>query len=160
MVARRERAIGPALTTGFRMGCPACGEGKLYASYLKVNERCPACGEELWHHRADDAPPYMVITIVGHIVVPLLLAVEMALHPALWIHMVLWLPMTLLLALVLLPPVKGALIGYQWAMRMHGFDPNDPERDAVPPSQRAAEDIAARELAAREMAARSLAAKT
>lgn len=149
MVAHRERAIGPALTNGFRMRCPACGEGKLYGGYLKVNEHCPACGEELWHHRADDAPPYMVITIVGHIVVPLLLAVEMALHPALWIHMIIWLPMTLILALVLLPPVKGALIGYQWVMRMHGFDPNDPERDPVPPSQRLAEDLAARTLAAK-----------
>ena len=155
MIARRERAIGPALTTGLRMRCPSCGEGKLYASYLKVNERCPACGEELWHHRADDAPPYMVITIVGHIVVPLLLAVEMALHPVLWIHMVVWLPMTLILALVLLPPVKGALIGFQWAMRMHGFDPADDEHDPVPPSQRAADDMAARDLAARSLAAKT-----
>ncbi|MGA0564897.1 DUF983 domain-containing protein [Ancylobacter sp. VNQ12] len=149
MVARKERALGPALTNGFRMRCPACGEGKLYGGYLKVNEHCPACGEELWHHRADDAPPYMVITIVGHIVVPLLLAVEMALHPALWIHMIVWLPMTLILALVLLPPVKGALIGYQWVMRMHGFDPTDPERDPVPPSQREAEELVARSLAAK-----------
>jgi len=130
------RAVGPAFVNGFRMRCPACGQGALYASYLKVNEHCPACGEEMWHHRADDAPPYMVITIVGHIIVPLLLAVEMALHPALWLHLIVWLPLTLILSLVLLPPVKGALIGYQWALRMHGFDPADPEREDLPPSRR------------------------
>lgn len=130
-----HRPVGPAMIHGFRMRCPACGKGALFSSYLKVNEHCPACGEELWHHRADDAPPYMVITIVGHIVVPLLLAVEMALHPALWIHLVIWLPLTLILSLVLLPPVKGALIGFQWAMRMHGFDPADTERDPLPPSR-------------------------
>jgi len=32
-----------------------------------------------------------------------------------------WLPLTVLLSLWILPRVKGALIGYQWANRMHGF---------------------------------------
>ncbi len=136
METQPRRPIGPAMSNGFRMRCPACGKGALFSSYLKVNEHCPSCGEELWHHRADDAPPYMVITIVGHIVVPLLLAVEMAMHPALWIHLSIWLPLTLILSIMLLPPVKGALIGFQWAMRMHGFDPTDPERDPLPPSRR------------------------
>ncbi|QIB32317.1 DUF983 domain-containing protein [Ancylobacter pratisalsi] len=137
MMSQPHRPVGTAFARGFRMRCPACGQGKMFGAYLKVNERCPSCGEELWHHRADDAPPYMVITIVGHIVVPLLLAVEMAFRPAIWIHLSLWLPMTLILSLLLLPPVKGALIAYQWAVRMHGFDPTDPERDPVPPSRRA-----------------------
>jgi hypothetical protein len=40
------------------------------------------------------------------------------------LHAALWLPLTVLLALVLLPPIKGALVGLQWALLMHGFDPN------------------------------------
>jgi uncharacterized protein (DUF983 family) len=87
----------------------------------------PSCGEELHHHRADDAPPYFTIIIVGHVVVSLLLAVEMAYRPPLWLHAALWLPLTVLLALVLLPPVKGVLVGLQWALLMHGFDPNAEE---------------------------------
>ena len=39
----------------------------------------------------------------------------------------------LVLSLVLLPMIKGALIGLQWALRMHGFgagpDPADPMPD-------------------------------
>lgn len=136
MAQMPSRPVGAAMMNGLRLRCPACGEGKLFCGYLKVNEHCPSCHEELWHQRADDAPPYMVITLVGHIVVPLLLAVEMAFRPAIWIHLVTWLPMTLALCLILLPPVKGALIGYQWAMRMHGFDPADPEREPQPPSRR------------------------
>lgn len=127
------RAVGAAMRRGFAMRCPACGEGKLYRSYLKVADHCPACGEELWHQRADDAPPYAVITVVGHIIVPAVLAVEMALNPALWIHLAIWLPLTVLLCLLLLPPVKGALVGYQWALRMHGFDPTSEDYDPVPP---------------------------
>ncbi len=85
----------------------------------------------LHHHRADDAPPYFTIIIVGHIVVGLVLAVEMAYHPPLWLHAALWLPLTVILALVILMPIKGALVGLQWALRMHGFDPEG-ENELVP----------------------------
>jgi uncharacterized protein (DUF983 family) len=37
----------------------------------------------------------------------------------------------LLLSLLLLQPVKGAVVGLQWALRMHGFDENPP--DGIPP---------------------------
>ena len=112
---------------GASLKCPACGVGAMFRRYLKVAESCPHCGEELHHHRADDAPAYFTIVIVGHIVVSLVLAVEMAYRPPLWLHMVLWLPLTLILTLVLLPSVKGALVGLQWALRMHGFDPEAKE---------------------------------
>ena len=45
----------------------------MFRAFLKVADHCPACGEALHHHRADDAPAYFVILIVGHIVVPLVL---------------------------------------------------------------------------------------
>ncbi len=106
---------------GARHVCPACGEGKLYASFLKVADACPNCGEELHHHRADDAPPYFTMLIVGHIVVAGVLAVETAYEPELWVHALLWGPLLLIMSLILLPRIKGALIGLQWALRMHGF---------------------------------------
>lgn len=67
-------------------------------------------------------PAYIVITIVGHIVVPLTFAVETAYRPDYLIHLALWVPLTLGLSLALLQPVKGAIVGLQWALRMHGFD--------------------------------------
>ena len=88
----------------------------MFRRYLKVADTCPHCGEALHHHRADDAPPYFTIVIVGHIVVSLVLAVEMAYRPPLWLHAALWLPLTVILALGLLPSVKGALVGLQWAL--------------------------------------------
>jgi uncharacterized protein (DUF983 family) len=93
----------------------------MFARYLKVGDTCAACGEELHHHRADDAPPYFTIFIVGHIVVPLLMALELAVEPPVWVHLALWLPLTVILSLALLPVVKGAIVGLQWALRMHGF---------------------------------------
>jgi uncharacterized protein (DUF983 family) len=118
-LARRDwqQAVG----RGARCRCPACGEGKLYTSYLKVADSCPACHEELHHQRADDAPPYFTMLITGHIIVAGVMTVEEAFQPALWVHMALWAPLLLGLSLVLLPVIKGALVGLQWALRMHGF---------------------------------------
>jgi uncharacterized protein (DUF983 family) len=115
------RPLWPALRRGFSRRCPTCGEGGIFDGLLKVREACTSCGEALHHHRADDAPPYFTILIVGHIVVPLALLVEQALHPDSWLHLALWIPLTLALTVALLPRVKGALIGLQWSQRMHGF---------------------------------------
>lgn len=116
-----ERPMGDAMMRGWRMRCPACGQGRMFGRYLKVNDTCPSCGLEMSGHRADDAPPYFTILIVGHIIVPLMLLLEQHVQPPEWVHMALWLPLTLLLCLWFLPHIKGTLIGLQWARRMHGF---------------------------------------
>src|SRR5262249_55509950 len=45
----------------------------------------PACAEALHHHRADDAPAYFTILIVGHVVVGGVLALERGLSPPTWV---------------------------------------------------------------------------
>src|SRR6476620_7763393 len=108
---------------GFVGRCPACGEGRIFRAYLKVDETCSSCREELHHHRADDAPPYFTILVVGHIIGAGMLYVEERNDQVpIWIHVLIWPLLTLMLCLILLPRFKGALIGYQWALRMHGFD--------------------------------------
>lgn len=121
----RKRSAWNAIKNGLRMRCPSCGEGRCFSSYLKVSDQCPNCGEELHHHRADDAPPYIVIAIVGKIVVPLAVALELAVMPPVWLHALLWGSSIIGLSLLLLPPVKGAVVGIQWANRMHGFGGHD-----------------------------------
>ena len=119
------RPIWRSMLRGARLTCPNCGEGRMFSSYLKVAHDCASCGEELHHQRADDAPTYIVITIVAHVVVAGLLWTEVAYQPPVWLHMAIWLPLTVILSLALLPPVKGALVGLQWALRMHGFGGED-----------------------------------
>jgi uncharacterized protein (DUF983 family) len=123
------RDVVRALRRGFSRRCPACGAGRLFGRYLKVAERCPACGEALHHHRTDDAPPYFTIVVVGHVVVGGVLALEKALAPPTWVHLALWLPLTLFASLWLLPRIKGALVGLQWALYMHGFEGEAGRRD-------------------------------
>lgn len=111
-----------AFLHGLRGRCPACGQGKMFRAFLKVDDACPRCGEELHHHRADDFPAYLVIVIVGHILVPIILAVETEFAPAYWIHALLWGPAVLGLTLGLIQPVKGAVVAMQWFLGMHGFE--------------------------------------
>jgi uncharacterized protein (DUF983 family) len=116
------RSWKQAIWRGFRHTCPQCGKGHMFRKFLKVADTCDHCGEELHHHQADDAPPYFTMFIVGHIVVPLVLVVERLWHPALWLHFSLWTVVVLALTFALMPAVKGAIVGLQWALRMHGFD--------------------------------------
>lgn len=130
-----EPTMITALARGARCTCPSCGEGPLFRKYLKVVDRCGACGEELHHHRADDMPAYIVMSIVGHIVVGLVLWTEFRYGWPMWLHLSLWLPLTVVLTLALLQPVKGIIVGLQWSLRMHGFgtsrDPR-PVAEAAP----------------------------
>lgn len=116
-----QTSLTQALWRGALGKCPNCGHGHLFGRFLKVADHCEACGEALHHHRADDFPAYLVIVIVGHIIVPSVLAVETAYAPPAWVHLLLWMPLTALLAIGLLQPVKGVIVGLQWQMGMDGF---------------------------------------
>ncbi|HEY8246124.1 MAG TPA: DUF983 domain-containing protein [Hyphomicrobium sp.] len=132
------RSVVQAIRRGAAQKCPACGDGKLYRQYLKVADSCTVCGEELHHHRADDAPPYFTILIVGHFIVAGVMMVEDFFRPNYWLHIAMWFPLTIGLSLWLLPRIKGALVGLQWALRMHGFggrddlDPAQPSPEPTP----------------------------
>lgn len=92
----------------------------MYRAYLKVVDRCQACGHELGSYRADDAPPYFTILLVGHLIVPSVLMLERAAAPPEWVQMALWIPLTLALTFALLPRIKGAVIGLHWSASIKG----------------------------------------
>ncbi|MDB5584762.1 MAG: hypothetical protein JWR80_9938 [Bradyrhizobium sp.] len=121
-----KRDVWTAVKRGFRCRCPRCGEGKLFRAFLKVDDHCSVCGLDFTPHRADDLPAYLVIIIVGHIVVPAALWVETNYAPAVWLQLTVYLSFTLVASLALLQPVKGAVVAFQWALRMHGFDDHAP----------------------------------
>jgi len=123
-------SLPQALCRGFAMKCPHCGRGHLFKHFLKVADHCDVCGEDFTPQRADDFPAYLVIVVVGHIVVPALLSVEMAYAPPAWLQLAIWLPVTLFSALGLLQPTKGAIVGMQWQTGMHGFEASKLRREA------------------------------
>jgi uncharacterized protein (DUF983 family) len=112
--SKRSMALG--MKRGASLRCPNCGEGKLFRKYLKIQD-CPACGHENSRYPADDAPPYFTILIVGHLVVAPLLVFPFIWQAPTWIVLSSTLPALLLFTLLLLPVVKGAVVGALWSLR-------------------------------------------
>ena len=52
-------------SAGFRCVCPRCGEGDLFAGYLKVAPRCESCGLDLAFADSGDGPAVFVIFAVA-----------------------------------------------------------------------------------------------
>ena len=89
--------------------------------YLKVHQSCGACGEDLSHQRADDGPAYLTILIVGHLVGIALHVTYSAFRPEPLVLALILSSVAIAGALFVLPRLKGGIVAYQWAKRMHGF---------------------------------------
>jgi uncharacterized protein (DUF983 family) len=112
----------PPMTTaigrGLQCRCPACGKTHLFNGFLRVVAACKNCSAPLGLARADDAPPYFTILITGHIIVPLMFAVDRLQAPPIWVMSAIFLPLTLLLSLGLLRPIKGGTVGLMLTLNM------------------------------------------
>lgn len=119
---------------GLKGRCPRCGEGALFQSYLKVADRCNHCDLDFSNEDSGDGPAVFVMSIVGFIVVPAALVVEVAFTPPIWLHMLLWLPLATLITLAILPPFKATLFALQYKHNAHEAQlelaPNDPSHPA------------------------------
>ena len=93
----------------------------MFRAYLKTADQCDVCGEELSHHRADDFPPYIAIMIVGHLLVGIMMHMDMVWHVNPMTYLLSMIPLAVILPLAMLPSIKGAIVGLQWATRMYGF---------------------------------------
>ena len=80
--------------------------------------QCEHCGAPLGLARADDAPPYFTILIVGHIVIPAMLIMQKMADPPIWLLSAIFVPLTVILAIGLLRPVKGATVGLMLSFNM------------------------------------------
>lgn len=108
-------ATGPAILAGLAGRCPSCGKGALFDGFLRLRSACAHCGADFSKADTGDGPAVFVILIVGFLVVPAALAVELAFQPPYWLHAVLWLPLATILCLAGLRLTKGVLFTLQWA---------------------------------------------
>lgn len=119
------RPMGQAMRRGALGACPACGKGRLFARMLDTRPSCDHCGEELHHHRADDLPTYLNIFVTGHVVVGLMMVLMDAELLSLWPLTIVTSAVALVVAIALMRPLKGMVVGVQWALAMHGFGGHD-----------------------------------
>jgi uncharacterized protein (DUF983 family) len=115
-----DKKFGRVIARGLHERCPNCGIGRLFKSYLKQVERCAKCGERLGHIRADDAPPWLTISIVGLVVGALALGFQRYVTLPDWAASLMWSGVAVGLCTAVLPRAKGVVIGLIWAS--HGPD--------------------------------------
>ena len=113
----KDEALCPRqdpVPTGIRGRCPRCGEGRLFAGFLTLSERCPVCGLDFDFADAADGPAFFVIMVLGFVIAAGALLLEVAYAPPLWLHAILWPPLVLVFSLGLLRPIKGVMIALQF----------------------------------------------
>jgi uncharacterized protein (DUF983 family) len=99
---------------GITCRCPRCGEGDLFAGFLKVAPACENCGLDFSFADAGDGPAVFVVLFTGLIVATAAVIVEFVWRPPYWVHAVVWGPLILVISLRLLRPAKGLLIALQY----------------------------------------------
>ncbi|WP_370385479.1 DUF983 domain-containing protein [Novosphingobium sp. EMRT-2] len=118
-------SLAQAIKRGFVGRCPRCARAKLFRAFLKPVDRCPDCQQDWSCQRADDFPAYLAILLTGHLVAPLIIAVELDFSPPAWVQMTLWPAIVAAMVLALIQPAKGAVIAAQWRLGLHGFAASD-----------------------------------
>ncbi|MCG8443693.1 MAG: DUF983 domain-containing protein [Caulobacterales bacterium] len=106
------RQVSP-LSAGLRSRCPRCGEGALFDGYLRLASACGACELDYGPADSGDGPAVFVMFLVGAVVVPIALGMELAGLP-LWLTFGVTLPLAAGLTLALLRPFKSTLIALQY----------------------------------------------
>lgn len=132
---REARSVARAIANGLRNRCPACGKTGLFAEFLKTERQCTGCGTQFHHHRADDLPAYLVVLLLGHIMVGLVMLVQEVTSLGIWQQLAIIAPISVIIAILLLRPIKGAVVGLQWALFMHGFGDEDDRSHLQPTGQ-------------------------
>lgn len=105
---------GTPMALGIRGRCPRCGQGHLFAGYLRLADRCDQCGLDLGFADPADGPAFFVMSIVSVPLVGFAAWLEIAHQAPLWVHLLTTLPLAVLSVLALLRPLKGWLVCAQY----------------------------------------------
>ncbi|MEQ1931313.1 MAG: DUF983 domain-containing protein [Parvularculaceae bacterium] len=94
--------------------CPRCGQGALFEGYLKIKDRCAACGLDFSKADAGDGPAVFVIFIVGFAAVALAFVARFVFFAPIAVAFLIAGGFAVLVILGLLRPMKATLVALQF----------------------------------------------
>lgn len=111
--------------TGMHGHCPRCGQGRLFAGFLKLAKRCNVCDLDYSYADPADGPAFFAICVAGVLVSAFAVWLEVVYTAPYWVHLVTTLPLMILLCVLPLRPLKGWLVASQYFHkaeegRLHG----------------------------------------
>jgi len=86
----------------------------MFAGYLRLADRCAACGSDFRIADAGDGSAVFVMFIVGAVIVPLAVVLEFALKWPPLLVVAITATLAVGLSLLLLRPMKALLFALQW----------------------------------------------
>jgi len=119
------------LKQGIKGKCPACLKGNLFQKKfdLSVQARCKNCDLDFAHSDSADGPAVFLIFILGFLLVPAALIMDILYTPPIWLHIVLWGGLTLIIGIGALRPLKSYIIYLQYKYRKSDWDKNDDTKE-------------------------------
>ena len=106
------------IRAGLLCRCPRCARGPLFAGFLKVVDRCEACGFDFTRLNTGDGAAIFIMQIAGGMVVFGALFAMIAWDPPIWLLLTVTLPLVAGLSLGLMRPGKGVMIALQMRNRV------------------------------------------
>lgn len=97
--------------------CPNCGKHPLFTGYLKQIKKCNYCNASFEAITADDAPAWLTIIIVGHLLIPFVIKFNSSSSMPDWLIIVMWVCLVIVFSLLILPRSKGFIIALLWYLR-------------------------------------------
>lgn len=99
------------ITRGILGRCPHCGMAPIFHGYLKVHRLCAHCAAPLGDMPADDAPPYIAMTVVLQVLALFVVFFYKGYyHPGIFMGAFL-LVLLAVISMIALRLAKGAVIG-------------------------------------------------
>ena len=105
------------LSKGWHGDCPRCGEGRMFASWLRIAQTCDRCGLDYRFASPDDGPGFLSLCIIAFPLTFMVVWLQVAFTPPWWVHMLVSAPLMILGCLLPLRPIKGWLVASQYVNR-------------------------------------------
>ena len=104
--------------------CPKCGQGRIFPHFwtLQTKTTCPHCQFPLAKNDSGDGPAVFMIFILGFLLMPLAIMLEVMTHPPLWAHAVIWGGVGLALCALAMQPLKAYVLLLQYRHLPESYD--------------------------------------
>ena len=103
-----------ALQRGLAGKCPACGEARLFGTFLKPVASCTVMRPRLDGPARGRFPRLSGRAVLGHLLIPVVVEVNICFDVSTF-KMLLWPTVTAIAALSMIQPAKGFVIALIWA---------------------------------------------
>ncbi len=105
---------GSPIVNGLLGRCPRCAKGSMFAGFLTLAQRCPACNLDLGFADTGDGPSFFASFAGGFVVLLVGVFAQVVWDSPWWVYVII-LVLGCAFTVALIRPTKGVLVALQYA---------------------------------------------